>query len=380
MGKFKIGDRVKMAHKVDGNIATCAATVVHDDISGSYPLAIEFDEKQEFGHGASRHAKEGFGWWVDHDDLIPLALAPAVAKWEPKVGDRVRVVKHCNWHGATIPMQLAVGSEHTIEKETAQLEERGIKTYLLSGGENNFYTAQNLELVTPPATITIEAGRYYKTRDGRKVGPTTKSGDWCQAVYAFRIGDWYVRKDGVVNLGFALSPESDLVAEWVEPVKPAVPAAKFKVGDRVRGVINPIEYVIIGVRADGSVDVRQPGSWCQYTNQRAQDFEPIVTASTAIVALIENGVPKPSERPFVHQSEEAATKEAERLAGKHRGQRFGIYVLADTRETDQPNYDHEWQRMAAEGQKIYAIKELRGLTGQSLKSAKDAVEYFLAAA
>ncbi len=58
-------------------------------------------------------------------------------------------------------------------------------------------------------------------------------------------------------------------------------------------------------------------------------------ASTpAIVALIEGGQPKPSDHPKVHKSEQAATDEAERLAVKYPGQKFGVFVLADSRIAD----------------------------------------------
>ncbi|PWE52337.1 hypothetical protein DEM27_31790 [Metarhizobium album] len=101
---------------------------------------------------------------------------------------------------------------------------------------------------------------------------------------------------------------------------------------------------------------------------------------TAIVALIEDGQPKPAARPYIHNTVGAATAEANRLAAKHKGQEFGVYVLNGTFQVPKPTYDHEWQRLAAAGQKVNAIKELRAITGLGLATAKNAVEDWAARA
>lgn len=98
----------------------------------------------------------------------------------------------------------------------------------------------------------------------------------------------------------------------------------------------------------------------------------------AIVCLIENGQPLPSSRPHVHRNKGAASKEAERLAKKYPGQRFGVYEYVSHAEAAKPTYKHEWQQLAVDGQKIAAIKEVRSITGLGLRAAKDAVEHWLA--
>ncbi|KIQ05058.1 hypothetical protein RU07_02345 [Agrobacterium tumefaciens] len=108
-------------------------------------------------------------------------------------------------------------------------------------------------------------------------------------------------------------------------------------------------------------------------------LEPILSTAT-IVALIENGKPKPSSTPHVHASTGAAEKEAKRLAAKFKGKQFGVFTLTTTHEEAAPVYDHKWQNLAVLGLKIDAIKELRSITGMGLKPAKDAVEYFVDAA
>lgn len=177
------------------------------------------------------------------------------------------------------------------------------------------------------APVKIGAGKYYRTRDGRKVGPMEA---WCfggwhsdRAEYPLNGGVWL--DDGTAKYAGA-KDSPDLIAEWVdEPVKAAEPVSK-----------------------------------------------------PAIVALIENGQPKPSAAPHVHANETLAAKEAARLAGVHKGQEFGVYVLTQKVSEPAPSYKHEWQRFAAKGEKISAIKELRSVTGLGLKSAKDAVEHWIA--
>lgn len=50
-----------------------------------------------------------------------------------------------------------------------------------------------------------------------------------------------------------------------------------------------------------------------------------VRTSAWLVALEENGVPKFSSNPVAHETYEAASTEAQRLAKLHPGQSFGIY-------------------------------------------------------
>ncbi|TPM59367.1 ribosomal protein L7/L12 [Mesorhizobium sp. B2-2-4] len=97
---------------------------------------------------------------------------------------------------------------------------------------------------------------------------------------------------------------------------------------------------------------------------------------TAIVCVLENGQPAPATRPYVHTTASAAETEANRLARTNPGKEFGVYTLGTVAKVEKV-YDHEWQRLAAGGQKINAIRELRGITGLGLATAKDAVEDWL---
>src|SRR5690606_33760329 len=107
------------------------------------------------------------------------------------------------------------------------------------------------------------------------------------------------------------------------------------------------------------------------------DDEPAVAPATrwgetgpSIVALIENGQPKPSARPFVHASREAAETEASRLAGKHPGKEFGVYELVATKREE---VKHEWQKLALAGDRAAAVDALVKVAGIRKGDAWNAV-------
>ncbi|UYE95831.1 hypothetical protein KNLIENLN_00018 [Sinorhizobium phage NV1.1.1] len=321
--------------------------------------------------------------------------------WQPKVGDRVRRVKGSS-------MSTEHGShEAGFVGIIADIDDDYGKVFVFENGHRGYanqYEPLPVAAEAQPA-LRIEAGKFYRTRDGRKVGPMrVYGGGGLDRSFVFgqvaaftapdledeRVGGSYT-SNGTWLTSSGHSPY-DLIAEWVdEPaVVPAVAVAatacndnapvasdaKFKVGDEVRhkslGYEGTIKEILDGEIARTYWPKKGWGA-----SDPFEDLE-LISASapepTAIVALIEDGQPLPATRPHVHADVTAAIKEAERLAGLRRGQRFGVYVLHDTRETDQPDYGHEWKNLAARGQKIAAIKELRSLTGLNLVAAKTAVE------
>ncbi|TGQ19288.1 hypothetical protein [Mesorhizobium sp. M00.F.Ca.ET.217.01.1.1] len=302
-----------------------------------------------------------------------------------KVGDRVTKASG-GWREEGYEIK-------TIESDFLHLDDT-------NGGTVSYKDDGSFVAVAPPTAtaLRIEAGRYYKTRDGRKVGPMR---EWCDGIEhpwedPEESNIW--RNDGTSRWG------DDLIAEWTED--PVAAAPKFKVGDLVRVVrhcnwrgdyikmITPIGAVRkIVKRTDqlvlSGVDtfILDGDNTYIYT---PINLELVTTPTTvadivakhsgkAIVALIEYGQPKPSSRPHVHANVDLATKEAERLADKHRGQEFGVYELVTTRKEAQIVYPFAWQNKAVQGQLISAIKQLRADTGLGLKTAKDAVEAWLAA-
>lgn len=269
-----------------------------------------------------------------------------------KVGDRVRVVKdgrgpEGSHHGARIGDEFDIASVDELF---------GVTEYHTNGW---FFHAHEIELI--PATITIQAGRYYKTRDGRKVGPMGKS-VFADAFYdkARRITSqsWY--SDGAFFKG--ATSKFDLIAEWIdEPAARTVAVAatagndnaapaKFKVGDRVlnREVPEAGVGIVEIVKPEGGYTVNYKDAWYGRCHDDDKHLVAVPTPTNpAIVCLLEDGQPRPSTTPHVHSNRASAEKEAGRLAGKHPGKEFGVYELVH-RHREEPVYKHEWQRLAVD--------------------------------
>ena len=252
MAKFKKGDRVCLTVSQDylQLVRGDTGTLTEDDDDAPF---VQWD-------------RTGTRWAVASDELKLLPVADATGKPAFKVGDRVVALKDSAYSikKGSISTVIRVDGDHiSIRKEN---------------GEADGWLAEYFAL----APLTIETGKFYRTRDGRKVGPMRwvrpRLGKFCFVDETDAA--WAV--DGAFDIGGNPS-ERDLIAEWVD----------------------------------------EPAS-----NDNAPATKP------AIVALIENGQPKPSEQPKVHKSEQAATDEAERLAVKYPGQKFGVFVLADSRIAD----------------------------------------------
>lgn len=336
-----------------------------------------------------------------------------------KVGDPVKVItkRHGDEQFGKTGTVAEIGQLGDLDIEISYDEPFGCL-------EKNQYASRDLELVywdhdpRKAKPLKIEAGKFYRTRDGRKVGPMEEG----------RYGGWFDKSKSLTGYpwdanGVWLEGQTsvlDLIAEWTTscaaaqvdnlrdeygPVgsvaaagndnsKPltlgdilasALRKPKFKVGDRVihksekaRGVFDP-GVVTSLENNEVKVDWQKYGrNWTISIGNVDAFMEHLVGATPAIVCLIENGQPKPSTYPHVHPSRGHAGDEAARLARKYPGKEFGVYELVDTRQVAKPAYLHEWQRLAADGEKIYAIKELRSMTGMTLKGAKEAVEHWLA--
>jgi len=265
----------------------------------------------------------------DEFEILTVAGAPEV-KPAFKVGDRVQIiVDSLPWY------------------RTGEIAE----VIRADGGDNDCYVRFDTHRMADdcwyakwdhlkPVSFKIEAGKYYRTRDGRKVGPVTdRGGYYCANEMNYNSGG-ECGYEGRHDPYHDWRDKHDLIAEWVdEPVKATA----------------PVQFIL-----------------------RNDIFSTAPVAKPAIVALIESGQPKPSTAPYVHANQTLAAKEAKRLAGIHKGQAFGVYVLTQKVSEPAPSYKHEWQRFAAKGEKISAIKELRSVTGLGLKAAKDAVEHWIA--
>ncbi|WP_367354224.1 hypothetical protein [Agrobacterium pusense] len=310
-----------------------------------------------------------------------------------KKGDEVRLIKSEDYNG-----HGRYGKTGEIGKV---IQYDAIDhTYYVDFTESGQWWAKASNLEPSAATLKIEAGKFYKTRDGRKVGPMVED-KWHDRRYGWTVAHEFNaeygkawRGDGTFHPDVDTKHGADLIAEWIdEPVAASNDNAKpkFKVGDRVEITAND-NYRVNFVGSFGTIktaptnaaagfrveldDGREFPFWPSEMTVRPSSALP----TTTIVALIENGQPKPSSTPHVHASTGAAEKEAKRLAAKYKGKQFGVFTLTVTHEEAAPVYDHKWQNMAALGLKIDAIKELRAVAGLDLLSAKRAVEAFEQAA
>ncbi len=260
-----------------------------------------------------------------------------------EVGDRVEVTYGYGWNGDGIVNRIDDWGNVIVDMNTGD-----------HAGDTGGFNPSQVKHLT---TLTIEAGKFYKTRDGRKVGPAEyRDGEGCDA-YRWRIdpvddsgesGHYVYTNAGKYSI-LGTNAHHDIVAEWVDeqPAKasndnaePAKP--KFKVGDRVRALVSwgEIEqgkiYTVPHIDEDGDVwfTPNGDGGWNDYLTDNELEH---VGTDIAIVALIENGTAKPATRPKVHADQASATTEAERLALQFPGKQFGVFVLANSKIADVVN-------------------------------------------
>lgn len=90
--------------------------------------------------------------------------------------------------------------------------------------------------------MQIEAGKFYRTRDGRKVGPMR---DNCNTVFKWRSGEQTWTDEGSFNHGWEAN--NDLIAEWTDEPDETTAA--------IRGVIAASEPrpAFAELQPDGSI-------------------------------------------------------------------------------------------------------------------------------
>jgi hypothetical protein len=163
--------------------------------------------------------------------------------WVPKVGDRVRFTTDNPNGGAEYG---AAGEDYAIASTISFDGGYGMQVQI-DHAAHLFWPSAPISALEPVvAPLTIEAGKFYRTRDGRKVGPMMES-DY-SSEWPFQAEgeiDSY-RPDGTYGISEGEVSPQDLVAEWVEPESSveevavaeatATPdeAPKFKDGQKVR--------------------------------------------------------------------------------------------------------------------------------------------------
>ncbi|MDE3796942.1 hypothetical protein I7G59_06290 [Sinorhizobium meliloti] len=201
--KFKVGDRVRAkegsAYSVKKGDVCTVTEILNEN-------AIRFRKPDGTIDG----------WGSENFELVEQP-------WRPKVGDRVRFTDECKeywWFGP-----------HSENKEGVVSLDRGAD-YDFDDGRFEVRTSDSFGIVglkhIEPLPVAAEAqplriveGRFYRTRDGRKVGPmeTFLNMFSAEADGTHRIfqADGTHGSQHVKNL-----PHLDLIAEWVD--EPAVPS------------------------------------------------------------------------------------------------------------------------------------------------------------
>lgn len=378
--EFKVGDKVTPKTNI-GEFFTVGKTyeIVRVSPSGMFTMT---DDKRP--HPVDANHSTDAAWLTANFNVVPATLDVQVGKtYRARNGDKIG------------PMEAPrIGD--WIHLITHQFDGKG----WYAGGRYSLFDSDPLDLIAE-WPLTVEVGKTYLTADGERVGPMRVSA----RAFGYPGGGRLWRADGLRYFAYDRGKGADIVAEAPEPApEPAKTAtlgdilataiasndngaSKFKVGDRVRfhagygGRAAGKEATVIVVSSYG-VQVDRGGRWGVSTESpRNLELVTVAKPHSAIVAIIENGVPRPNPRPYVHDNRESAATEAARLAGIKPGSDFGVYELVGTHRAEKPKstptYKHEWQTHAARGHKINAIKELRSMTGIGLKSAKDAVEDWL---
>ena len=141
--KFKVGDRVRRTKDKHMSMEVGdTATVKHVDWCGGIELS-------EFG---GTHAAYN--------------LELVTPKPTFKVGDRVRVIDNMTPSGSPIS-QYSIGDTYVIERVCSG--RNGAPGYLFNG---HYQYLEDTQIEHAP--LVIEAGKFYMTRDGRRVGPLAK--------------------------------------------------------------------------------------------------------------------------------------------------------------------------------------------------------------
>lgn len=239
---YNVGDRVRLILSSDYNGngaygATGEEGVVVGIDDSDKTACIKFDKSGQ--------------WWAEQSN-IELVMSET---WVPTVGDRVRF-KDGMVEGVGTVVAAAPEDQNFFDW-TVRPDEPG----------NFFYEDERFSCMTrhfevkhlAPAPLTIAAGRFYLTRDGRKVGPVVanasvdkeegRSGE----SYPFAIGRDSFTAAGRNGYDTSIDMQADLVAEWVEPAPEAAVAEatatslpNFKVGDRIRRVSEGKRYAPLG--------------------------------------------------------------------------------------------------------------------------------------
>ena len=311
MTKFKVGDRVRYTGKsgiyfdpqkvgLSGTVTAVELTAVGVELDGGTTVAAFHDNIEhaltltlgkfyrtsagdvagpvsqgDIGFEAVVNGKvrafDGAGGSVFGGDDI-------VEEWVPKVGERVVL-------GDGAGMAAETGATATV---TAEFDGTFITVEWVRDGKScrqahgKYYLDQfePLPVAAPaqpapllPVALQIEAGRYYKTRDGRKVGPMRD--DWrMEEVHHYHVTEGILTGNLWSATGSGYSGQerdTDLIAEWVDEPASAPIAAQV---DAIAEEYGPV--------------VREPRPWDRYS-ERAENNDHKPTQDVTISIGLDTG-------------------------------------------------------------------------------------------
>lgn len=200
--EFTVGDRIRLTQDNEGFGDVGNTGVIVDCYNTA--ARVRFD----------RFVAGDRLWRVDYDRMEKITAATAKAGDKPKfkVGDAVKVVRHCNWRGDKLTLGVPVGEVRTISALKNQLDHEGIQSFLLSGDNLYFYTPLNVELISssPAIVCLIEDGKP-KPATNPFVHPSAEAA----AKEAGRLASVHKGKSfGVYTLGEVRREEPVYDHEW----------------------------------------------------------------------------------------------------------------------------------------------------------------------
>lgn len=287
---------------------------------------------------------------VAEETAAPTSAETPVDALAPKVGERVRVAKAVGVVGGKIGTVTKIDGRFALVDFpgwTGGHRGRGLFHSSEAGGSQWFVLKDSLIA----APFIVEIGKFYRTRDGKKVGPVKRNptAAWELGAngetYPFYVDGVSCTAGGRTAADTTIDRHCDLVAEWVEvpvlAVEAVEPEPQLKAGDRVRRVGYPLPYTCPEGFETVITQIDQDRIWYK-------DAQGGVAASTAgpsvweivasdtpaqsfiVARLTPAGQPRPNARPRVHPSLAAAEAEAQRLADRL-GDEFAVYKRVSSR-------------------------------------------------
>lgn len=203
-----------------------------------------------------------------------------------KSGDRVRILEGHPYH--------RISSSGTVRGRAGELR-RGKWEVDVDGYVPQLsFKSRELELL-----LKLEAGKFYKLANGETAGPAEARDGY------FLIDHYHYRADG--RCAYRGGP--DINEDWRR------------------------QYDVMSeAQAPVAATADQPGRVATEQTIRVSWGSPAPTTDFIIARMVD-GQPRPSQRPFVHDTLESATAEARRLANLH-GDEFAVYQRIATESID----------------------------------------------